>query len=274
MRASTRRRLFPKRLDLLAATAVLGALCAGAFVAATLRAPWSPKRGLGLVFGIAAAVCFVVAMAYPARRPRARPLRNAEDWFQAHVYLGLLGMVLTLVHAGFAWPAGEMGWALLLASGFTTLAGLGGAFLQKALPAAAAEGLRVYAMHDRIPGLVADTRTQAEQAIEGAGEALQGLWEERLAPRFAGPEPRWSYLIDVRAGREDDLSPLRRLAPFVEAEDRERIDRLIVLFTTKLELDAQLRLQRVLRAWLAWHVYPGAALLGLLVLHVLGFLVY
>jgi hypothetical protein len=274
MRASTRKRLIPKRLDLLAATAVVSLLCAAAVGLSTLAGPWSPKRGLGLAFGIAAAACFTIAMAYPARRPRARPLRNAEDWFQAHVYLGVLGLVLTLAHAGFAWPAGFMGWALLLGSATTAGTGLGGAFLQKALPAAAAEGLRVYAMHDRIPGLVADARTKAEQVMEGAGEALQGLWEERLAPRFAAPEPRWSYLIDVRAGREDELRPLRRLAPFVEAEDRERIDRLLVLFATKLELDAQLRLQRVLRSWLAWHAYPAGALLGLLSLHVLGFLVF
>ena len=41
-------------------------------------APWSPKRGLGLVFGILASLIFVFEMAYPYRRSRARPFGTAR----------------------------------------------------------------------------------------------------------------------------------------------------------------------------------------------------
>jgi len=109
-------------------------------------APWSPKRGLGLFFGIVASLVFVFEMAYPYRRSRARPLGTARRWLQAHVYLGALAFLAVLIHAGFHWPGGFMGWALLLLSAWTTLTGLVGVWLQKWLPIVMSEGLRVEAL--------------------------------------------------------------------------------------------------------------------------------
>src|SRR5438128_2421609 len=43
-------------------------------------APWSPKRGAGLVFGVAAALVFVFEMAYPLRRARAGRQRALEPF--------------------------------------------------------------------------------------------------------------------------------------------------------------------------------------------------
>ena len=59
-----------------------------AYAIAAWMGPFSPKRGLGLVFGIVAALVFVFEMAYPYRRSRAKPLGTARRWLQAHIYLG------------------------------------------------------------------------------------------------------------------------------------------------------------------------------------------
>jgi hypothetical protein len=48
----------------------------------------------------------------------------------------------------------------------------------------------------------------------------------------------------------------------------------MTLFTEKVELDAHYSLQGMLRGWLALHVPPAGALLGLLVVHVFGWLWY
>src|SRR5262245_55040847 len=72
--------------------------------------PWSPKRGVGLVFGMIATLLFVFETVYPFRRPRAWPLRDAQQWVQGHVYLGLLALLAVLIHTGFALPHGWMGW--------------------------------------------------------------------------------------------------------------------------------------------------------------------
>src|SRR4051794_15083398 len=174
--------------------------------------PWSPKRGLGLVFGIVASLVFVFEMAYPYRRSRARPLGTARRWLQVHVYAGALAFLAVLLHAGFRWPGGLMGWGLLILSGWTTLSGLVGVWFQKWLPVVMAEGLRVEALYERIPALVEHLLGEADALAANASEVLERFYLTDVRPRLAVVEPSWSYILDVRAGRERALEPFRRMS--------------------------------------------------------------
>lgn len=269
-----RRALRPRHPAYLLTTAAAAAALVLGWAAFTAYRPWSPKSGLGLATGIAAALLFVFGMLYPARRPRAFPFRNAQDWLQAHLYLCTLAGVAVLVHAGFRWPGGAMGWALLLASALVIGTGLGGVYLQKTLAPALADGLRVQALFERIPELVDALCAEADARVEGAGEALSAHYAGQLRPELSRLRPSWSYLSDVRAGREAALQGLQQLAPFVDAEDAERVADLTSIYTQKLELDAQWRVQWVLRQWLALHALPAGVLLALLAVHVFTWLWY
>jgi hypothetical protein len=271
---SLRRVLEPKRPRNLKATLAAGGLMLGAFVLGSWWAPFSPKRGLGLAFGIGAALVFVFEMLYPARRPRAWPLGTAQAWVQAHVYLGLLALVAVLLHAGLRWPHGAMGWALLLLSAWVTLTGLAGVWLQKWIPAALAEGLRIEALFERIPGLLADLVSEADALMQDASDTLEGFYRRDVRPALETLRPSWAFLLDVRAGRERALEPFRRIAPFVEAEEKPKVDDLMGLLADKMELDAQYSLQRLLRRWLLLHVPPAGLLMALLLVHVGAWLWY
>jgi hypothetical protein len=235
--------------------------------------PYSPKRGMGLVFGIFAALAFVFEMLYPSRRPRARPLGTARAWIQAHVYMGALAMVAVVIHAG-GLPHGGFGWWLFLLSLWTTLSGLLGVWAQKTLPLALAEGLRVEALYERIPSLVEQLVEEADTLLAECSDVLDRFYQQELRPGFATPRPSWSYVFDVRSGRERALGPLRQIAGYVSAEEKPKVDDLTNLYTEKLELDAQWSVQRVLRFWLWLHVPPAAVLMGLLVIHVFTWLWY
>ena len=89
--------LRPKEPGNARAAAAASAVLVVVFVAGAAAWPWSPKRGLGLFFGFLAAALFIFEMAYPFRRPKARPLRTAKAWAQAHVYLGALAMLAVLI---------------------------------------------------------------------------------------------------------------------------------------------------------------------------------
>ena len=83
--------------------------------------PWRPGRLGGLVFGTASALLFVNAGLYPWRRRwQAKPLGTARRWLLLHSYGSTLAMLFVLLHIGFQWPVGLMGWLLLLLSGWTT----------------------------------------------------------------------------------------------------------------------------------------------------------
>jgi hypothetical protein len=266
--------LRPKVPRNLYATLALSVALVGYFVVASRFAPWSPKRGAGLAFGVLAALVFVFEMLYPSRRPRAWPLGSAQAWLQAHVYLGLVAFIAVVGHAGFAWPQGGMGWWLLGLSAWTTLTGLFGVWLQKWVPAALAEGLQVEALYERIPGLVDDLVTEADGLVADASDGLQRFYEQEVRDRLGRPAPSWSFLFDVRSGRERALEPFRRMSSFVPAEEKGKVEDLTSLYTEKLELDAQLTLQWILRRWLVLHVPTSGLLMALLVVHVVGWWLY
>jgi hypothetical protein len=236
--------------------------------------PWSPKRGMGLLFGLLAALVFVFEMAYPYRRSRARPLGTARRWLQAHVYLGALAFLAVLIHSGFHLPGGVMGWALLLLSAWTTLSGLVGVWLQKWLPSVMAEGLKVEALYERIPALIEHLLKEADALVVNASEVLERFYLAEVRTRLAGVEPSWSYLLDVRAGRERVLEPFHRMSSFVDASEKEIVNDLATIRLEKMELDVHYSLQGILRRWLIFHVPPAALLMALLVVHVLAWLLY
>jgi hypothetical protein len=256
------------RLTLIVAASFLFAWGLGAYLW-----PWSPKRGLGLAFGIFAALAFVFEMLYPTRRPRARPLGTARAWIQAHVYVGALAMLAVLIHAG-GLPHGGFGWWLFGLSFWTTLSGLAGVWFQKTLPPALAEGLRVEALFERIPDLVDQLVEEADNLLVEVSDVLDRFYQRELRPSLATLSPSWGYVVDVRAGRERALEPFRKISAYVGPDEKGKVEDLMNIYTEKIELDAQWSVQRVLRTWLWLHVPPAALLMALLVIHVFTWLWY
>jgi hypothetical protein len=266
--------LRPKQPLNLMIAAAAGLVMVFVYAIGAWLAPWSPKRGLGLFFGIVAALVFVFEMAYPYRRSRARPLGTARRWLQAHVYLGALAFLAVLIHAGFHWPGGFMGWALLLLSAWTTLTGLVGVWLQKWLPVVMSEGLRVEALYERIPALIEHLVKEADALVANASEVLERFYLAEVRTRLAVVEPSWSYLLDVRAGRERALEPFRRMSSFVDPAEKEIVSDLMTIRMEKMDLDVHYSLQGVLRSWLIVHVPPAALLMALLAVHILAWVLY
>jgi hypothetical protein len=266
--------LRPKQIRNFQATLAIGVVLVLVYAVADYLWPWSPKRGLGLAFGIFAALAFVFEMAYPARRPRARPFFTAKNWIQTHVYLGALAFVGVVLHAGLSWPHGAFGWWLLFLSAWTTLTGLLGVWLQKWIPATLAEGLQVEALYERIPGLVQQLVKEADTLMVDASDVLERFYRQEVRDPLGKLAPSSGYLLDVRGGRERALEPFRRMAGFADADDKVRVEDLISIYTEKMELDAQYSLQGILRKWLWLHVPPAGLLMGLLVIHVFTWLWY
>lgn len=267
----------PKQPRNFAATGAVAALLLVVYlIGAATGWPWNPKRGLGLAFGFLAAALFLFEMAYPLRRPRARPFRTSLIWLQAHLYLGSLALLAVLIHMGFTLPHGLLGWALLLLSGWTVVSGLVGVLLQKWIPTALAEGLSVTALYERIPELTEGLVREADALMEGTSDRLENFYQTQLRERLLRPEGSLTYLLNVRAGREEALQPLRRMAEVVEPDEREKMADLITIFVEKLELDAQYSLQRLMRSWLelTLHVPAAGLLIGLLAVHVLTWVLY
>jgi len=267
--------LRPKQPLNLALAVLACAFALGLYWIATALGPFSPKRGVGLLFGILAALFFVFEMVYPFRRPRARPLGRAQVWLQLHIYVGLVAFLGVLIHTGFSLPHGPMGWGLFLLSTWTIATGLVGVWLQKWVPSALSDGLRIEALYDRIPALIEKLTAEADALMETAtSDILLRVYEGEVRTRLATVTPSWSYLLNVRSGRDRALEPLRRVDQFLGKEDKEAAEDLEQIYDEKLQLDAQYSLQGILRRWLILHAPPAGLLMGLLVIHILSWVLY
>ena len=100
-----------------------------------------------------------------------------------------------------------MGWLLLILSFWATVSGLVGVWLQKWIPALLAGGLQVEALLERIPELVEKLNVEADALMSGSSEMLERFYNEDVRPALAGINASWSYLTDVRSGRELRLEP-------------------------------------------------------------------
>lgn len=231
--------------------------------------PWAPGRPGGLVFGALGAAIFFIDALYPLRRRLlAWPLGNAQRWLQFHLYGGVLACLFVFLHMGWAWPAGLMGWGLLALTLWVTGSGLLGVALQKWLPTVITGNFSVEAIYERIPEMTQRLLGEADELLKDCSEGLEQVYVADIRPLLVTPAPSWSYVFNVRLRRTRRLGPLRDVAPFIGAGERERLDDLTTLVNEKLELDAHYSLQRALKAWVLLHLPPAFLLLGLLVAHI------
>jgi len=276
MRVGSRAGVFtPKQPVWAISTLAAGAVVLVAYGALAWSAPWKPGRVGGLAAGTAAAALFVGAALYPARRRLGVwPLRTAQQWLQLHIYGTSLAVVLVLIHIGFEWPAGTLGWLLFALTVWTALTGVVGVYLQKALPMTLARNLKVEAIYERIPDLVEQLVREADKVMVDAPDVMARVYRSEIRPAIQRPIPRWSYVMDMTAGRARQAELLSRIARYLADLDRDRIVALDGIVNDKFDLDVHMSVQRALRTWLVAHIPPAIALLGLLVVHVFAVLYF
>lgn len=240
--------------------------------------PW-PGSLPGMVFGIAAAVFFVAAALYSARRramglaTRLR-LGKSRHWLYLHLYGGLFFLVLMTLHVAFRWPTGVFSWTLWLLSWWTVLTGLGGLALQRWIPRVLAS-LSVEINAARIPDMVGEIRQRVDALVAASGDPVRKLASRRIAPGLEGPRRSWTFFIDPSRGSStfplEELAYLRQLS---EEDEEQRLQQLEELLATKHDLDVHYTLQYALRVWLVVHLPASWLLLAAILVHIVSVLYY
>jgi hypothetical protein len=234
-----------------------------------------PGNAWGRTWGTGAALLITAAALLGVRRRRMRSgWGKTQDWVQLHVYGGALAAFLTLMHTGLRWPrSGLTAWLLALTL-WVTASGLAGVALRRWIPRLLASALSLEVLYERIPELCTTLRRRAEAAVAPCSGPLRDFYHRRLAPAFAAPRVRWSFLFDITGGIERRLREFTFLRSRLTADEQERLDELEALYRTKLELDAHFTLQKPLRGWLYSHVPASLVLLLLMLTHIVSVLFY
>jgi hypothetical protein len=120
----------------------------------------------GLLFGSAGTAVILFECLLSARKKLpASPLGLLRTWLSAHVWLGLLSVLLILCHAGFRWGHGIAAllmWLLLI----ITLSGVWGVVLQHYLPRRMTELIPRETVYEQIPLVIRHLRQDADERVQ------------------------------------------------------------------------------------------------------------
>ncbi|MCH7690601.1 MAG: hypothetical protein IIA17_06100 [candidate division Zixibacteria bacterium] len=236
-----------------------------------------PGNFWGLTYGTIAAVLFFAVAAYGFRRRTMKTsskmkLGRSYIWLQFHLYGGALSLLFMFMHINFQFPQGAFNWWLWGLTVWVVLSGIVGVVLQKWIPRLMSSALTLEVRYDRIPELVAELAEKARAEAAGASEPIQDFYNRTMAADMEKPLVRPSFFIDITGGVQARIRQMDYLKQFLSPEEEDKLEKLEMLFRTKLECDAHYTLQKPLRVWLVTHLPVSIVLLVLLLIHL--FIVY
>lgn len=214
-------------------------------------------------------ICLVIYR--PRKFVSTIPIGSAVIWFQAHIYLGLLSIVLFFVHAGWQFPDGPVEIASATLFGIVAFSGIMGLFMVRTFPRRlTARGEQV--IFERIPTFNAELHRKAETIVLNAAEetgsvTIQQFYFAQLHGYFEAPRNIIHHILSSNRPLFLTLAEMDNMERYLDPVERKHAADLRELIIKKSELDHQYALQFGMKAWLLVHVPATFAMLVFVLLH-------
>lgn len=232
--------------------------------------PGSTPWGIG--YGVGATALVLLLMGFGIRKRAYKSTWGTLDgWLQAHIYLGLLSVVVVLLHAGFRFED-KIATATFAALVAVVATGFLGARLYASLPRALTRE-QTNLPAEEISEELNRLRRSMAQLAAGRSALFSRLAERLLAEGKPRSAAGWRLLFGAgkTAGEERDLEPLVAQLP---EDEREPLRQLFVGSRRHRELHGRLkrqqRIKNLLEVWLYLHLPLSFALLVLLAVHIVA----
>src|SRR5215831_5751 len=234
----------------------------------------------GLVYGWIGLIAILVLMFLGIRkRWYFSHLGTLQGWTSAHVYLGLLTLLIIPMHAGFqfGWDVHTLAYVLLVV---VVLSGIVGLRIYLTVPV-------ILTLHERgtlpetLEAEINQTLKEMKQLAADKLGIFQRLYQEEVSRCSELKSQGWRILftpIDPNAILAQRTHDLHKQLADVSATDQEGFSRFLGLVMRKTELEAylagQMRLKNELQAWLYVHVPVSIAMVAAVGIHLLAVLYY
>lgn len=201
------------------------------------------------------------------------PLGTSEGWLQFHVYAGFLTVVLFLVHIQFRAPRGWFDAMLATLYLLVTISGIAGLALTRTIPKRlTTRGGEV--LFERIPAIRRHLQAQAETlALKAMPEThsatIADFYVRHLQDFFDRPRNLYLHLLEVRRPLNLLQNKINDLDRYLNAGERETLDKIALLVRQKDGLDYHQALQLLLRGWLFVHIPLTYSLMIFSVVHII-----
>jgi hypothetical protein len=212
------------------------------------------------------------------KRSYASGTGTLQGWVSAHVYLGLLTLLIIPMHAGFRFGADIHTFAFVLLA-VVVLSGILGVILYMSIPARLTtheSDLQSDAIDKEIGRLISDMRF----LVKDKSDALVRVYHDEMLGLQTLQPMGWSLLFQKQKG---DLlaqrsAQLARIVSSMPSEDEGTFQALSQLILKKTQLQValmnQMRLRNMLQAWLYIHVPVSVAMVLVVVIHIVSVFYY
>ena len=218
------------------------------------------------------AVMLILALYNGRKKLPFLPLGTSEGWLQFHIYAGFFTVVLFLAHVRFRLPAGRFEVILFWLYVLVTVSGIFGLFVSRSIPKLlTTRGGEV--LFERIPAIRRSLQDQAETlALKSMPEAhsttIADFYTRHLQDFFEGPRNLTLHVLEVRRPLNVLQNKITDLHRYLNARERETLDKIAQLVRQKDGLDYHQALQLLLRGWLFIHIPLTYSLLLFSVVHI------
>jgi hypothetical protein len=151
----------------LVGTLIAAAVLTASYVLYLRASPDGPRGGSipGLLYGIAGAVLMLGVGLISVRKRLARwPIGRARTWLRAHIWLGLLAVLLILFHAGFRF-GGPLETVLMLVLVAIVVSGLFGLVMQKVITHQMTVRVPMETFFDQVEHVCRDMQLEADVLV-------------------------------------------------------------------------------------------------------------
>jgi hypothetical protein len=234
----------------------------------------------GLVYGWIGLIAILVLMFLGIRkRWYFSRLGTLQGWTSAHVYVGLLTLLIIPLHAGFqfGWDVHTLAYVLLV---IVVLSGLVGLIVYLTVPVILTtheSGM----LPDMLEAEINQIFSDMKQLAAGKPGIFQHLYQEEARSSRERTSQGWRILfvrVDPNAILAQRTRDLHKQLAGMPATDQEGFSKFAGLILRKTELEAylvgQMRLKNGLQAWLYVHVPASIAMVAAVCIHLLVVVYY
>ena len=227
----------------------------------------------GLLYGVIGTALIGVLMYLGIRRRSySSHTGTLQGWVSAHVYLGLLTLLVIPLHAGFrfGWDVHTLAFVLLV---IVALSGVGGVLLYRILPSRLTR-FEARQQPDKIDPQLTRLLADMRALVKDKSNALVDIYRAELAASQQRMPSGWSLIRgqtrDLLAERSADLAAKAAVVPLEEQATFQVLSQLL-LKKAQLELNLlqQMQLRNALKAWLYVHVPISIAMVCAVMIHLI-----
>lgn len=228
-----------------------------------------------MVYGILSIASVIFLALYIIRKNTYRyRLGSTQSWLQAHIYIGIISLVLVLMHSGFN-LTGTFNIFLFVLFVLVIISGIVGSLIYNITPLSLMKFGREIMPEDEIINNMEKYLKEADRLVLNTSGEFREMYQKTIRPFFQSKRTKWEYLfMEERELISKRRNMVERYKGMVSKQDIYDLNILCAVLIEKERLSFMWTKTKMQRAWLNFHTPLTSAMLAAAVIHILSIIYY